>query len=138
MSSSIIYYPGYSQTQVAMNLTWQVIASITNANPMVITTVNNHNYVIGMIVSFLIPSQFGMIQLNNVIGQVVGLTSNTLTIDIDSTNFTPFSYPSPLPSAYSPPNVYPYSSGPYLNVPPPLPYGNENSFEGSIYNGGEI
>jgi hypothetical protein len=32
----------------------------------------------------------------------------------------------------------PYSSGSFLNVPPPLPYGNENSFEGVIFNEGQI
>ncbi len=135
--SSVTYYPGYSQVQVAMNLTWQVIASITQANPMVVTTVNDHGYVDGMEVRFNIPFNFGMVQLNNISGQIISSSSNTLTINIDSTNFTPFAYPSPLPSAYSQPTIFPNSSGPYLS-PQPLPYGNQDSFQGTIYNGGEI
>jgi hypothetical protein len=135
--STVMYYPGYSQVQVKMNLTWQVIASITQEFPMVITTINNHNYVAGMQIKFLIPLAFGMQQLNNLRGQVTQLTSNTLTINIDSTNFTPFAYPSPLPSAYTFPTVFSDSSGPYL-PPLPLPYANETSFEGAIYNGGEV
>lgn len=134
--SSVIYYPGYSQLQVTQNLVTQQIASITNANPMVVTTSNDHGYVAGMDVTFLIPTQFGMQQLNGKIGQVLSLTADTLIIGVDSTNFTPFSYPSPLPSAYTPPSVIPNNSGQPL-PPQPLPYGNENAFEGCIFNAGQ-
>ena len=133
--SSIIYYPGYSQEVVTPNLRTRTIASITQANPMVVTTDEDHIYVAGMIVRFLIPTAFGMVELNKLEGQVISLTNDTLTIDIDSTNFTPFTYPSPLPSAYTNPSVMPNSSGPYL-PPLPLPYGNQDSFEGVIYNAG--
>lgn len=134
---SVIYYPGYSQVQVQENLLIQTIASITQAFQMVVTTVVNHGYVSGMKVRFLIPTQFGMVQLNGIEGQVLQLTPNTLTIDIDSRNFTPFAYPSPLPNAYTNPSVIPNSSGPYL-PPLPLPYGNQDSFEGTIYNNGLV
>lgn len=133
---SITYYPGYSQVIVTPNLRTQTILSITNANPMVVTTVNNHEYVAGMEVSFLIPTQFKMVQLNNVVAQVLQVTNNTLTINLDSKNFSVFSYPSPLPNAYTPPSVIPNSSGPYLK-PFPLPYGNQDSFKGTIYNAGQ-
>src|SRR5580698_1664237 len=98
---SIVYYPGYSQVTVQQNLLVQTIASITNANPMVLTTENDHDYVNGMQVTFLIPVIFGMQQLNNLIGQVIQLTSSTLTINIDTTTFSTFAYPSPLPNAYT-------------------------------------
>jgi hypothetical protein len=135
--TSVTYYPGYAQIQVGNNLTWQQIASITQANPMVVTTTNNHGYVAGMNVTFLIPQMFGMTQLNGLNVQVLSITSNTLNINVDSTHFTPFAYPSPLPNAYSIPSVIPNSSGPYL-PPQPLPYGNQDSFEGTIYNNGLI
>lgn len=135
MSVSVQYYPGYSQTQVKENLIIQTIESITQTFPMVVTTINNHNYVIGMIITFLIPLQFGMQQLNNSMGPVIDLTTNTLTININAINFTPFAYPSPLPSAFTPPSIIPYASGRYL-PPLPLPYGNQDSFEGTIYNAG--
>ncbi len=130
-----MYYPGYSQEQVQDNLRVKTIASITNSNPMIVTTVNDHGYVAGMMVTFLIPTQFKMVQLNNLNVQVIAITSDTLTINLDSTNFSVFSYPSPLPSAYTNPSVIPNSSGPYL-PPVPLPYGNQDSFEGVIYNNG--
>jgi hypothetical protein len=120
---------------VHQNLLYKTIASITQAFPMVVTTSFNHHYVAGMEVRFLIPQIFGMQQLNTLSGQVTQLTANTLTINIDSTNFTAFAYPSPLPSAYSVPSVIPNSSGPYL-PPIPLPYANQDSFEGAIFNNG--
>jgi hypothetical protein len=134
--TSVEYYPGYSQTQIKENLTVQTIASVTQANPCVVTTVNDHGYVAGMMVTFLITPQFGMVQLNRLNRQVLSVTSNTLTLDLNSTGFTAFAYPSPLPSAYTPPSVIPTSSGPYL-PPIPLPYGNQDSFEGVIYNNGQ-
>ena len=85
---SVIYYPGYSQQQVTDNFIWQQIASITNANPCVVTTENDHNYVAGVNVSFLIPSQFGMTQLNGLNVQVTAVTSDTLICNIDSTTFS--------------------------------------------------
>ena len=133
--TAVTYYPGYSQVQVVENLRTQTIASITQANPMVVTTVNNHKYVPGMMVTFLIPTQFGMTQLNNVNAQVLIASGNSLTINLDSSSFTPFAYPSPLPQAYTNPSVIPNSSGPYL-PPIPLPYGNQDSFEGTIFNAG--
>jgi hypothetical protein len=133
--SSVIYYPGYSQEQVQERLLVQTIAAITNANPMIVTTANPHGYVAGMEVTFLIPTMFGMQQLNNLVGQVIALTTDTLTIDINSLNFGTFAYPSPLPSAYTNPSVIPNNSGGYL-PPLPLPYGNQISFEGTQYNDG--
>lgn len=135
--SFVQYYPGYGQQQVQTNLRVQTITQITNAPLMVVTTERDHGYVAGMNVSFLIPIEFGMRELNFLNGQVLEITPNTLTVGIDSTNFSVFSYPSPLPSAYTPPSVIPNSSGMYL-PPKPLPFGNQNSFEGVIYNDGAI
>lgn len=134
--SAVVYYPGYSQTIITENLVWQVITSITQANPMVITTVNDHNYPAGVNVTFLIPVMFGMQQLNGQNIQVISVTNNTLTCNVNSTNYNPFAYPMSLPNAYTPPTVIPNASGPYL-PPLPLPYGNQDSFEGVIYNAGQ-
>ncbi len=133
--SVVQYYPGYDQLQVRDNLIVQTILSITQALPMVVTTVNDHGYPAGVKVTFLIPTQFGMVQLNSQNLQVIAVTSNTLTVNVDSTNYAPFAYPSPLPGAYTSPSVIPDSSGVYL-PPLPLPYGNQTSFEGVIFNNG--
>lgn len=134
---SIIYYPGYSQMIVTQNLRTMVISSINNANPMVVTTVENHGYVQGMEVRFFIPSWFGMQELNKIDAlQVIQVTADTLTINLDSSQFSTFQYPTSLPTAYTSPSVIPNNSGPYL-PPLPLPNGNQTSFEGVIYNAGQ-
>ncbi len=135
--SSVIYYPGYSQVQVYQNLIVRDIASITNAYPMVVTTTVDHGYPAGLKVRFLIPKAFGMQELNEINAQVISVTDDTLTINLDSTNFSVFSYPNQLPSAYTNPSVIPNSSGPYL-PPQPLPFGNQDSFEGVVYNNGTM
>lgn len=132
---TVMLYPGYSQTIVRDNLLVRTIASITSAFPAVLTTTLDHGYVIGMNVTFLIPVQFGMTGLNGKNVQVIDLTSNTLTLNVDTTEMAAFAYPSPLPNAFTPPSVIPNSSGAYL-PPQPLPYGNQTSLEGTIYNGG--
>lgn len=135
---SIMYYPGYSQVIITPNLRTRTILSITNAFPMVVITVDDHGYVLGMDVRFLIPSQFGMQELNKVDAvQVIGITADTLTIDLNSREFTTFQYPSSLPTAYTPPSVILNNSGHYL-PPLPLPYGNQTSFEGVVYNAGQL
>ena len=112
--SAVTYYPGYSQTTVTENLVWKTISSITQASPMIVTTVNTHNYPAGVNVRFAIPSIFGMQQLNAIQTQVISVTSNTLTCNVNSSNFTPFAYPGSLPLAYTPPTVIPNSSGFYF------------------------
>lgn len=134
---SIVYYPGYSQVIITPNLRTKNITSITNAFPMVVTTDGDHGYVVEMEVRFLIPSVFGMQELNSVTAaQVIEVTNNTLTINIDSREFTAFAIPGSLPIAYTPPSVIPNNSGPYL-PPLPLPYGNQTSLQGVIYNAGQ-
>jgi hypothetical protein len=103
---------------------------------MVVQTDATHNYQAGMNVAFLIPTRFGMQELNDLNGYVLSVTSDTMSISIDSTNFSSFSYPSPLPSAYTPPSVFANAEGP--QIPGALPYGNQESFDGCIYNAGQI
>ncbi len=135
--SSVQYYPGYSQATVKENLVWKAIESITNSFPMVVTTIQDHHYTAGMRVRFQIPQMFGMRQLNDIETQVISLTNNTLTFNVDSSNFWLFAYPSPLPEAYTPPVIVPDASGAYL-PPLPLPLPDQTSFEGVIYNNGLI
>jgi hypothetical protein len=131
---SITYYPGYVQQSVNQTPLLQQIASITQANPCVITTSNSHGYNLGAKLSFRIPFIFGMSQLNSLTAQILSVTSNTITIAIDSTQFTPFAYPSPLPNAYSLPYTVPIGgAGP---IPAPIPDPNQDSFAGVVYNNG--
>lgn len=135
--SSVMFYPGYSQEIVTENYVWRAIESVSNTYPMIITTILDHGYKAGIRIRFNIPGMFGMVELNGLEAQVLSITNNTLTVNVDSSNFTAFAYPSTLPQAYTPPVVIPDASGKPL-PPLPLPYGNQDTFEGAIFNNGLI
>jgi hypothetical protein len=73
-----------------------VIASITNANPMVVTTSTPNSWIAGQLAYFSIPFDYGMFQLNSMIGMLlsVDITNLILTFAIDSTKFDHFIIPS--------------------------------------------
>jgi hypothetical protein len=74
------------------------IAGITNANPALITTTIDHDFVVGNEVQFFIPNDWGMTQLNNLTGNVLSVPTVTeFTVSIDTTFFNKFVTPTPPP-----------------------------------------
>ncbi len=71
----------------------RLIASITQANPAVVTTTFAHQYKDGTIVRLDIPPADGMQQANGLTGSIIVTAPTTFTIDIDTTLFEPFSIP---------------------------------------------
>lgn len=63
------------------------ISSITKANPAVITTEIDHNYVTGLIVHFRLYSENNMSQINDKILEITVTGDTTFTVPIDSTTF---------------------------------------------------
>ncbi len=119
----------------------RVIAKITLANPMVVTTLVQQNYQIGDVVRFQIPVAYGMQQLNSTsnglpfqatvsaVNNAVGTQTVTFA-NVDSTAFTAFA--SILAASYpqSFPIMIPQGEG-NLNqlngiTPSPLPYANQD------------
>lgn len=70
----------------------QYISNITRAAAAVVTFTTNHNFTNGEWISFRIPPPNGMIQLNNQKALIISITSNTVTIAVDSLQFYPFIY----------------------------------------------
>lgn len=85
------------------------INAITNALNAVVTFTANHDYVLGQYVSFRVSQEYGMKEMNYKRAQIISLTNNTITIDIDSRNFTAFLYP--VAGENTPPVCVPSSSG---------------------------
>jgi hypothetical protein len=89
----------------------QIIESITNTNPMIVTTAQPHGYTVGAIVSLVIPEICGMQQANTLSGTILSLpaiTGTTFALDIDSTFFDAFAIPGPGPDPLNPyPNKFP-------------------------------
>lgn len=117
----------------------RVIAKITNANPMVVTTLVQQNYYVGDVVTFDIPTIFGIPQLTNsnsglpfqatVIAANNAVGTQTVTLAIDSTNFGVFATSSD--ATITNPNHWPLSPGYPFGFPVMVPQGegNINNFQ---------
>lgn len=71
----------------------RLIASITNANPAVVTTTFAHQYITGTIVRLDIAFADGMQELNQKIAPITVTGATTFTIPIDTIHFSAFSIP---------------------------------------------
>ena len=68
------------------------ISAITQASQGVVTFTTNHNFKVGEWISFRVPPPNGMTQLNNKKALVADITSDTVTIALDTRQFFPFIY----------------------------------------------
>lgn len=81
------------------------VTGITQAAQAVVTVSQIHQYRVGQKVEFTIPGSFGMVQLNNYYlpqnapPVITAVTDYTFTINVDTTGFTAFAFPT---SASSP------------------------------------
>ena len=72
------------------------IVNITTANPLfpIITTSVNHGYVVGQEVRFHVRSSVnGMVEINELTAPITAVTASTFTVDLDTTGFTAFVFP---------------------------------------------
>lgn len=73
------------------------VTKITQAASAVVTLSVDPSpyYVVGMKVRFSVPSSFGMVEMNGLLGTITAVSSGayTITVDIDSSAFTAFAFP---------------------------------------------
>ena len=81
MSSLNEFYPGN-----------RFISAVTQARLAVMTFTEDHNFTVGEILSFRIPKNYGMYQLNNQQAKVLSITSDTVTLNVETTTYDPFVY----------------------------------------------
>lgn len=74
----------------------RVITSISQAASAVIIMSVTHGFTVGQLVRIIVPSVFGMTQMNNLLATITAIntTTNSITINVDSTAFTAFVFPS--------------------------------------------
>lgn len=94
------------------------ISAITNAQYAVVTFTDDHDFVNHEIVSLRVSRPYGMVEINQKAAKVISTTSDTITVDIDSTNYTAFAIPGDL-AGTTPPCCVPSSSGVDLTLPVP-------------------
>lgn len=74
----------------------RIVTAITNGFPAQVTTSFPNQFITGMIVRLYVPSTFGMVQINQQVGEITFVDNSNFTIDIDTTNYDPFVVPPPL------------------------------------------
>jgi len=71
------------------------ITAITAAASAVVTLSVTHGYKVGEKIKFKVESEFGMTEINDLVGEITAISTanNTITVDIDSSAFTAFAFP---------------------------------------------
>lgn len=72
------------------------ITAITQATSAVITMSVSHGFTVGQEVRIVVPSAFGMTQINGQLGVITAVSTgstNTITVNIDSSGYTAFAFP---------------------------------------------
>jgi hypothetical protein len=67
-----------------------MVVTVDIGNP----TTEVNTYSVGMAIRLMVPQSYGMFQANNLVGTIIAISGNNLTLSIDSTNFDPFVIPS--------------------------------------------
>lgn len=94
------------------------IQDISREKEAVVTFTANCDFIDNEIISLRVSRAYGMVEMNNLQVKVLSHTSDSVTIDVDSTNFTPFSIPVDL-TGTTPPCAVPSASG--VDLASPLP-----------------
>ena len=69
------------------------VQGISQAASAVVTTTFDHGYSVDENVTMHVPEFWGMTEMDNLQGRITAVTANTFTIDINSSAFTPFTFP---------------------------------------------
>ncbi len=88
------------------------ITEISVASEAVVTLSVTHGYTIGQQVRFVVPAAYGMVEINGLTGNIVDIDTattngNTITVDIDSSAFTAFTFPLSAAVPFSPAEIVP-------------------------------
>lgn len=95
---------------------YNYVTSISQASSAVVEVSILNSFVVGQLVTFSVPSDFGMVEMDQLTGKVTaldeGATNHSITVDIDSSAFTAFAFPASgsFPGASCFPTVAPAGS----------------------------
>lgn len=92
---------------------WAYIANITRATQAVVYFTGKNDYTPGENLYFRVPEEFGMLELNDQVARVLSVTNSatvsSVTLDLDTSGYTAFAYPT---SAIAAAGVSPAMAGP--------------------------
>lgn len=105
------------------------ITNITRAASAVVTFSFDHDFVVGQQVQFNLPDGWGMVEMNDLKGYVTAVSAGSITVNIDSSGFTAFAFPTSANAALG--ITYPHCvsigdantgySGPTVPLPQTIP-----------------
>jgi hypothetical protein len=112
------------------------ISSISQATQAVVVFTVTHNLTVGQRIVFgTIPSMYGMVEISGLRGLITAIntTTNSVTIDIDTSAFTAFAFPltATAATAHTLPSAQPFGDGP---SPASNPLGNQDVLDGATRN----
>lgn len=113
------------------------ISSISQATNAVVVFTVTHNLTVGQRIVFgNIPSMYGMTQISGLRGLItaVNTSTNSVTVDIDTSGFTAFAFPLTAvagATAHTLPSATPFGDGP---SPASNPLGNQDVLDGATRN----
>ena len=88
------------------------ITAITAADPAVVTLSVTHGYSVGEFVRFHVTADNGMVEIDGLTAEITAIntTNNTITVDLDSSGFSTFIFPTSADAAlgYTPAHIVPY------------------------------
>lgn len=90
----------------------RTITKITKATQAVVTLSVTHGYKVGQLVRMVVPSEYGMTQMDGLQATIVAVNTtttsgNTITLNVDSSSFTTFAFPATAVFPFSPAEVVP-------------------------------
>lgn len=88
----------------------RTISDITQASQAVIRMTVTHGFTVGQIVRILVSPEYGMREINNIAARITAVNAgaNTITVNVNSSSFTPFAYPASASAVrVSPPQIIP-------------------------------
>lgn len=109
------------------------ITNITRASSAVITMSVTHGMTVGQRVSFVVPAEYAMTEMNGLNGIITAIntTTNTITVNINSTAFTAFSFPATGDVPFTQAQVVPFGDAPATLA---NPQGNQSVLDGATDN----
>ena len=94
----------------------RIITSVTSSGSSTVVVMSvTHGFTVGQRVTFVVPDDYGMTQLNGLRGQITAIntTTNSITVNIDSSGFTAFAWPTAVAGlTVSLPQVIPFGDAP--------------------------
>ncbi len=109
------------------------ITGITQAAQAVVTLSVTHGYTVGQRITMVVPSQFGMTQMNGIRARIVAIntSTNTITIDVNSIGFTAFAFPASGAVPYTFAQTVPFGDAPLTLL---NPQGDQSVLDGATDN----